>query len=150
MPSEPLPIFCGHPDRPVDPVPELTGRKKKAKSKSSSVNAESTCTAVVSGNLFEQALEPPLTATAGQDAAVPPSPVVLECPIQAEGSKPGIETIGAATCAVVKTQTESLRQQDSAMACPANLHFCPHCGTPGDGAEFCASCGERRCSTCCE
>ena len=100
MPSEPLPIFCGHPDRPVDPVPELTGRKKKAKSKSSSVNAESTCTAVVSGNLFEQALEPPLTATAGQDAAIPPSTAALESPTQADESKQDSGTSGTLTSAV--------------------------------------------------
>ena len=99
MPSEPFPPFRGHPDRPVDPPPELTPRKKKSKSGSSGANAESR-RIVASGNLFDQVLEPPLTEGPAPDAAVPPSTAALESPTQTDESKQDSGTSGTVTSAV--------------------------------------------------
>ena len=100
MPSEPLPIFCGHPDRPVDPPPELAGRKKKSKNKSPDPQVASRRTDLASGNLFEPAPDPPLATTTAPDVAVPPSTAALENPTQINESNRGSETNGTVTSAV--------------------------------------------------
>jgi hypothetical protein len=70
MSSEPLPIFRGHPDRPVDPPPELSPGNKKSKSRNSDAQTESGLDGMA--NLFEQTPTLPLTETAAQDAAATP------------------------------------------------------------------------------
>ena len=97
MSSEPLPIFRGHPDRPVDPPPKLSRRRKKPKS----------------GNLFDQAPEPPLTPTAAQDTAATPSTAALESPAQTDESK-----LGSGTRSKVTSAVEPPVQHDSVNASP--------------------------------
>jgi hypothetical protein len=111
MPSEPLPAFPGHPDRPLDPPPELTGRKKESKG-ILVADAASAIAGVVSGSLFDQ-LEPPSAPTAAHDAAATPSTAAPENPTQTDASKQGLGTSGMGLSAV-----EPPVQHDSVNASP--------------------------------
>jgi hypothetical protein len=92
-----IPAFHGHPDRPVDPPPKVSRRRKTPKS----------------GNLFEQALEQPLPPPATQNAAATPPTATRESPTQADKAKHDFGTNDMAPSAL-----GSPVQHDSVKASP--------------------------------